>query len=1421
MSLSSIGRTAPVLAIITLMVLCCVPLTGGDQGYVGYTEIRNTHPDHPDPQTGTRAKTIPWLKINSHIDQDTIWMSGPDGPQATPYETRVTLNLTPDGDILVEGSSDRKDLDLLFISDRSGSMYGDTMDVVNNIDIIDQTLQAASVNPRYGFRTYEAIVDVDNQKTIGLTDDLDQFNNIIHRDVAYPTGQYDWCIGGGDERHYKPIMFAGEPMYQNHINWRDTDGDPNNGYDPGVIRIMLFLTDEANGKSSEFGYDKFTLDKAQYEPYMVEGEADPALVAKFTENSCLFSATPKVYVVTPGSCWIVTDSWSKALTDDNARYIVRVYRETLEVEMLYSTYTYQSLSVGAARYNLHLADPNNQESVDDAKGVYTAAVNCDGAVVYNVLNAITQAGGGFTENKTDPETTAQNIADRILDMIPSVTGAAVGVKLHVTIPTGIRVMSMSPMYNTPTGLQPPFEATDGPIELVWEMGDVDVNGFLPEVTYTIRATRASIANERDVPVFDPGGTYVSYDQWNFETNDFTTSITNKFYQSDGQAHMIQVLKVGKILVIPGSTFWDDEPINLTAEAFDQFTDTTPDLDGSMPFLDFNVTERLLDNFHWNLKMVEDEGQMMEISEPWDEKDKCVQVWNYRNDGEHPINVRANLDFVADPVNHPNYVNDDTDDVYGDSGILTPIVPDLDKLRIKKVEQGRIDDLRSSERTDTYTIIRGSKAEFRAVGFWTDDNNEEDVSFTLKGQTTWYTSVKTDETLGDGGAVSFTPLEVGRYKLEVHNDMGSDDPDDDRWDWCWIDVVSDMLNHLVLDGPDWVYAGSPDWDFESAVRKNIFTATAYDIKDGVSYDVSNSSNINLVWNSDVGIPILQSQKGSYPNLDIEYNQSCLEAITIIRNSGPDGPFSCYGYVNVTAYVKGDVSSSSGNLIMASKIVEIRPAPPSSIELSGERDDGVTITSGSEKEFELQAKDEYGNYIPNSGVNYTYTDEEGNEVTESFDWGWEGIDESDLDWDMGGDLTDTDEFSLDKEDDFTLTFNSDSEFNDAEGDINVEFEYTDPVTGETKKVIGVIKSLVVTNAFDIELNNLTVEPKRVLVDENGKARVAPVVEIFYTLPTTGEMSVEVTYEIVGLSGGKWTKTVSDLKGIPDETLAVIFDEKTFTNLKAGKEYTVKVKVEPKSFSGTFQIPQRELQEARSKWSGAVDNVWLIEMEGSRFCDKDSNNYAEVNIQAVTPPAATTPSFMPPAGLILIILIGVALLGMGGWGGKGHDSCRNPGKAAGKNRRFSRSRDAVSPVIATLLMVAIMVILVSIAYIWFVALIPSDKTDYPVVEARQDRMGNDEMKLTITDVDDLKSVDGFTVYVRNSNGENIEIWDLADIYDKSLHREEYNLTFVDADFDGTLSRGDYFKLRSGYGGIVKPGGSFILLYEQATVASMDINF
>lgn len=148
--------------------------------------------------------------------------------------------------------------------------------------------------------------------------------------------------------------------------------------------------------------------------------------------------------------------------------------------------------------------------------------------------------------------------------------------------------------------------------------------------------------------------------------------------------------------------------------------------------------------------------------------------------------------------------------------------------------------------------------------------------------------------------------------------------------------------------------------------------------------------------------------------------------------------------------------------------------------------------------------------------------------------------------------------------------------------------------------------------------------------------------------------------------------------------------------------------------------------------------------------------------------------------------------------------------KAYKLNKNEEAVSPVIAVILMVAITVVLAAVLYTWALSFIRSDKST-PTVGAIYAPFGQNDFAINVQKVDpDAISVisvnyillDDRSVAVPGVQGS------VKDIYGLNFDDPETLISFQDNDRDGKIGAGDVFLIKNAVNGGQASAGYTLLL-------------
>ena len=151
--------------------------------------------------------------------------------------------------------------------------------------------------------------------------------------------------------------------------------------------------------------------------------------------------------------------------------------------------------------------------------------------------------------------------------------------------------------------------------------------------------------------------------------------------------------------------------------------------------------------------------------------------------------------------------------------------------------------------------------------------------------------------------------------------------------------------------------------------------------------------------------------------------------------------------------------------------------------------------------------------------------------------------------------------------------------------------------------------------------------------------------------------------------------------------------------------------------------------------------------------------------------------------------------------------------KPYKLRKDEEAVSPVIAVILMVAITVVLAAVLYTWALSFIRSDKQT-PTVGAIYTPFGNNDFGINIEKVDpDAVSVISVNYILLDDASSAVPgvQGSVKDIYGLNFDDQYTNVSFQDNDRDGKISAGDVFQVKNAInGGQASDGYSLLLKFS-----------
>lgn len=132
----------------------------------------------------------------------------------------------------------------------------------------------------------------------------------------------------------------------------------------------------------------------------------------------------------------------------------------------------------------------------------------------------------------------------------------------------------------------------------------------------------------------------------------------------------------------------------------------------------------------------------------------------------------------------------------------------------------------------------------------------------------------------------------------------------------------------------------------------------------------------------------------------------------------------------------------------------------------------------------------------------------------------------------------------------------------------------------------------------------------------------------------------------------------------------------------------------------------------------------------------------------------------------------------------------------------REAVSPVIGVILMVAITVVLAAVFYLWVIGFIGGGSKETPKVTLSVEKDNGDYI-VTMLSVSGTVSVYDAKIFIADETGKTVKSGRVSDSYGSA----EDDVSFLDMNKDEKLSVDDYFIIKGEY---AKLGYTFRLIYS-----------
>ena len=129
----------------------------------------------------------------------------------------------------------------------------------------------------------------------------------------------------------------------------------------------------------------------------------------------------------------------------------------------------------------------------------------------------------------------------------------------------------------------------------------------------------------------------------------------------------------------------------------------------------------------------------------------------------------------------------------------------------------------------------------------------------------------------------------------------------------------------------------------------------------------------------------------------------------------------------------------------------------------------------------------------------------------------------------------------------------------------------------------------------------------------------------------------------------------------------------------------------------------------------------------------------------------------------------------------------------RRIVNDEQAVSPVIAVILMVAITVVLAAVLYVWASSFLGGTTKNAPTGSMIASEDGSGDWTIQIVKINPQVSVNSVHWYLLNEEGNTKTDGLVSDVYGY-YEGQGKAVVFIDNDFNGKLSPGDKFEVHPG---------------------------
>ncbi len=461
--------------------------------------------------------------------------------------------------------------------------------------------------------------------------------------------------------------------------------------------------------------------------------------------------------------------------------------------------------------------------------------------------------------------------------------------------------------------------------------------------------------------------------------------------------------------------------------------------------------------------------------------------------------------------------------------------------------------------------------------------------------------------------------------------------------------------------------------------------------------------------------------------------------------PDDPIKIFKTADqVTLDIKSKLDFDINSVLL----FPVRPNELAKVDITpfGDDDKPVEVPSGGTQAFDITCYDAYDNLI-------------GNDLLNSVSW---NADEGINLIGMGTDMNDNGVFEA------IEYFGGESR----EGTVTVTV--TDLRDGVIDTELPETNSVRVLNNYGVWLVEDEIWPNHILVGQDLDLKA----NIHYNTPG-GDLTDLLTVEILF--------TLVDSEGVETEIHQKNVQLRNLIEEPAGV-HTYQTTLPPEFFSAYLDHVRKGMPENEKKPNYLRVEILSVPGMGVQIEEYDrtvDDNTKEVELWRVAAVPATSPSFAPS-----VMVIGLALLGL---------AVGSTFFSGRKKKRFGKDDDAVSPVIAIILMVAITIVLAGVLWLWVSGLVATGKEEtlYKGFQTEWiEKTTNNDYQLLVKGVDGKNELSvedlRFTLYGLDKSDQTNGQHKVTNVYGKPIDDQTF-ISFRDGDHDGMLSIGDRFIIKS----------------------------